>query len=232
MMVQSSLVSPRILIEWTNIQKLLEDLMLKRSLITPPLLALLLSVSWGTATAADAKAGEELAGQVCVACHGPNGNSMVPTFPNLAGQAGGYIADQLAMMKAGDRTVPEMVGFVASLSPEDMANLGAYYASQPAKPTAIPESDVESAARGERLYRGGDQGMGIAACISCHLPDGKGIPEAYPRVANQHLDYLKKQLLAYKSGDRESRGRIMNDIAFLLSLQQIDDVATYMHALK
>jgi len=206
--------------------------MLKRSLITAPLLTLLFFAPWGAATAADAAAGEQLAGQVCVACHGPGGNSMVPTFPNLAGQAGGYIADQLAMMKAGERNVPEMVGFVANLSPDDMANLGAYYASQSANPAAIPESDVESAERGERLYRGGDQAMGIAACVSCHLPDGKGIPEAYPRVANQHLDYLKKQLLAYKSGERVSRGRIMNDVAFLLSLQQIDDVATYMHALK
>lgn len=206
--------------------------MLKQSLITTPLLALLSIIPWGEVNAADAKAGEALAGQVCVACHGPDGNSMVPTFPNLAGQAAGYIADQLAMMKAGDRNVPEMVGFVANLSPEDMANLGAFYASQAAKPAAIPESDVESAARGERLYRGGDGKMGIAACISCHLPDGKGIPEAYPRVANQHLDYLKKQLLAYKSGERQSRGRIMNDVAFLLSPQQIDDVATYMHALK
>ena len=206
--------------------------MLKQSLISTPLLALLSLAPWGVSNAADAKAGEALAGQVCVACHGADGNSPAPTFPNLAGQAAGYIADQLAMMKSGERTVPEMVAFVANLSPEDMANLGAFYAAQTAKPTAIPESDVEAAGRGERLYRGGDQAMGIAACVSCHLPDGKGIPEAYPRVANQHLDYLKKQLLAYKSGERLSRGRIMNDIAFLLSRQQIDDVATYMHALK
>lgn len=204
----------------------------KQSLITTPLLALLCLLPWGAASAADAEAGAALAGQVCAACHGPDGNSLAPTFPNLAGQAAGYVADQLAMMKSGDRSVPEMVAFVANLTPEDMANLGAFYAAQTAKPTAIPESEVESAARGERLYRGGDQAMGIAACVSCHLPDGKGIPEAYPRVANQHLDYLKKQLLAYKSGERQSRGRIMNDVAFMLSLQQIDDVATYMHALR
>lgn len=206
--------------------------MLKQSLITTPLLAMLIVAPWGTCSAADAKAGEEIATQVCAACHGADGNSVAPTFPNLAGQAGGYVADQLAMMKSGERNVPEMVAFVANLSAEDMANLGAYYAGQSAKSASIPESGVESAERGERLYRGGDQAMGIAACISCHLPDGKGIPEAYPQVANQHLDYLKKQLLAYKSGERQSRGRIMNDIAFLLSLQQIDDVATYMHALK
>ncbi len=206
--------------------------MLKRSLITTQMFALLISFPWGVSSAADAKAGEERATQVCAACHGPDGNSMAPNFPHLAGQAAGYIADQLAMMKSGERMVPEMVAFVADLSPEDMANLGAYYAAQSPKPTAIPERDIEAAKRGERLYRGGERTMGIAACTSCHLPDGKGIPEAYPRVANQHLDYLKKQLLAYKSGERQSRGGIMNNIAFMLSRQQIDDVSTYMHALK
>lgn len=204
----------------------------KRSLFTAQILALLISMPWGVGNAADAKAGEALAAQVCAACHGPDGNSVAPNFPNLAGQAAGYIADQLAMMKSGERTVAEMVAFVANLSPEDMANLGAYYAAQSARQASIPESKLESAERGERLYRGGDQAMGIAACVSCHLPDGKGIPEAYPRVANQHIAYLKKQLLAYKSGERQSRGRIMNDIAFLLSLQQIDDVSNYMHALR
>ena len=54
----------------------------------------------------------------------------------------------------------------------------------------------------------------------------------YPSVANQHRDYLKEQLLAYKSGERKSEGNIMNDIAFKLSLEQIEDVSAYMHALK
>ena len=115
----------------------------KQSLITMPLLALLSIIPWGAADAADAAAGETLAGQVCAACHGPDGNSVAPTFPNLAGQAAGYIADQLAMMKSGERNVPEMVAFVANLSPEDMANLGAFYASQTAVPTAIPEAGLD-----------------------------------------------------------------------------------------
>jgi cytochrome c553 len=206
--------------------------MFKRSLVTAPVLALSAWLPWGTAAAADVQAGEQIATQVCAACHGADGNSVVPTFPNLAGQVGGYVADQLALMKSGERMVPEMVAFVANLSPEDMANLGAFYAEQSVKPTSISESEVESAERGERLYRGGDQSRQIPACVSCHLPDGRGIPEAYPRVANQHLDYLKKQLYAYKDGERVSRGRIMNDIAFMMSRQQIEDVATYMYALK
>ena len=205
--------------------------MLNRFLITAPFFVLLISPQ-GASFAADAKAGEALASQVCAACHGPDGNSVVPTFPNLAGQAAGYTVDQLTSIKSGQRAVPEMAAFVADLSSDDMQNLGVYYAAQTARQGSIPESDVESAERGERLYRGGDGSMGIAACTSCHAPNGYGVPQIYPRVAGQYRDYLKKQLLAYKSGHRQSRGEIMNNIAFLLSEQQIEDVSTYMHALK
>ena len=125
-----------------------------------------------------------------------------------------------------------MTAFVADLTPEDMKNLGAYYAQQTAKQTSIPETDREAAERGERLFRGGLKGRQVAACMGCHAPNGHGVPQMFPRVANQHRDYLKQQLLAYKSGQRKSEGDIMNDIAFKLSEQQIDDVSAYMHALQ
>lgn len=206
-----------------------------RSITSPIRLLTLISICmcpWGLAHAGDAKAGEAIATQQCAACHGADGNSMAPTFPNLAGQVEGYVIDQLKKMQAGVRTVPEMTAFVAELSPEDMQNLGAFYAQQHAKQTSIPESDMEAAQRGERLFRGGQRTLQIAPCMSCHAPDGRGVPQMYPRVANQHRDYLKKQLLAYKTGERTSEGDIMNDIAFKLSEQQIEDLAAYMHALK
>lgn len=207
----------------------------RHSISSPVYLLALISVMispWGAAHAGDAKAAEAIATQQCAACHGADGNSIAPTFPNLAGQVEGYIATQLARMKSGERAVPEMTAFVADLSPQDMSNLGAYYAQQQPTPAAIPEGDVEAAQRGERLFRGGVRTMQVAACMSCHAPDGRGIPQRYPRVANQHQDYLKQQLLAYKSGERESEGKIMNDIAFRLSAQQIEDLSAYMHALK
>ena len=207
----------------------------RHSITSPFRLLMLVSVSispWGSAHAGDAKAGEAIATQQCAACHGADGNSIAPNFPNLAGQVEGYIVDQLKRMKSGERPVAEMTAFVADLTPEDMSNLGAYYAEQQAQKAAIPESDVESAERGEHLFRGGLREMQVAACMSCHAPDGRGIPQRYPRVANQHRDYLTKQLLAYKSGERKSEGNIMNDIAFKLSVQQIEDVSAYMHALK
>ena len=103
--------------------------MLKRFLITAPFLVLLVASPQGASFAADAKAGEELASRVCAACHGPDGNSVAPTFPNLAGQAAGYTVDQLTRIKSGERAIPEMAAFVTDLSADDMRNLGEFYAS-------------------------------------------------------------------------------------------------------
>lgn len=211
--------------------------MFERFFVSVPLIAMgFLSpvsiLSWSDSFAADAAAGEALSKQVCAACHGADGNSVAPNFPNLAGQVEGYVVDQLKQMKSGEKQVPEMMAFVADLSDEDMQNLAAYYSAQKAKPAAIPENDLEAAERGERLYRGGERSMRVAACMSCHGPNGHGIPKRYPRVANQHRDYLKKQLWAFKTGERKSRNATMNDIAFRLSEQQIEDVSAYMHALQ
>jgi len=177
----------------------------------------------------DAKAGEQKS-QTCVACHGSDGIGTTPENPNLAGQVPGYIADQLARFKSGARQNAIMSGMVAGLSEQDMADLDAYYSSKEAPVGAVPEEQAESARRGGELYRGGDKEMEIPACMACHGPSGHGIPTQYPRVAGQKQQYLLTSLQAYKSGERQSDGDIMNDIAFLLSQQQMEDLAAFMHA--
>ncbi len=179
----------------------------------------------------DAKAGEEKAKSACAACHGPDGNSTVAAYPSLAGQVPGYIADQLARFKSGERANPVMAGMAAPLSEEDMANLDAYFSIQAITPGVIAEEDKQAAERGGRIYRGGYAKMDVSACMSCHGPSGHGVPRRYPRLAGQKREYLEAQLLAFKSGARQSYGDIMTNIAFRLSEQQIKDLAAYMHAL-
>lgn len=182
--------------------------------------------------AGDAAAGAEMAKQLCAACHGADGNSAAPNFPSLASQVPGYVADQLARFKSGERANDMMAGIAQPLTPEQMSDLDAYFAAQEAKPGAVSEEELESAQRGERLYRGGYAPMEVAACISCHGPSGHGVPRRFPRVAGQKREYLEQQLLAFKSGKRSSYGGIMTSIAFRMSEQQIKDVSTYMHALQ
>lgn len=84
--------------------------------------------------AADVEAGKAKAG-VCAACHGQNGISQVPVYPNLAGQKEQYLVASLKAYKAGQRKggqAPVMQGQATGLSDDDIANLAAYYASLPA----------------------------------------------------------------------------------------------------
>ncbi len=188
--------------------------------------------------AADAAAGQDKA-KVCASCHGADGNSTNPAYPSLAGQVYGYIAAQLSLFKSGQRKNDIMMGMAAGLSEQDLADLDAYYSSQKTKPGVVSEKEREAVLRGERLYRGGYAPLQVAACISCHGPQGHGIPLRYPRVAGQHRKYLEDQLLAFKgsyetpeTAVRFSYGDIMTRIAFLLSDQQIKDLSAYMHAMN
>ena len=166
----------------------------------------------------------------CAACHGADGNSAIPQNPKLAGQVPGYIADQLSKFKSGERENAIMAAQVANLTEQDMVEIDAHYAAQQPQLGAISEEMKEQALIGEKIYRGGEPSMSISACMSCHGPSGKGIPVRFPRVSGQHIEYLQKSLLDYKSGSRQSD--IMNSIAFRLSEQQIEALAIYMHGLK
>ena len=82
--------------------------------------------------AADLNAGAAKAKEVCAACHGMDGNSPQPDYPKLAGQYSDFLAKALRDYKSGARKNPVMQGFAAALSRQDIDNLSAYYASQPA----------------------------------------------------------------------------------------------------
>jgi cytochrome c553 len=169
----------------------------------------------------------------CAACHGPTGNSPNSIWPNLAGQHPLYVLRQLQAFKNGARTDPSMVAMVAPLSDEDMQDLAAYFASQ--KPTGL-EADPAKVNEGERLYRGGHQATGIAACAACHGPSGRGNPSAgFPMISGQHAAYLVTQLKAYRSGERKTdlqQNQMMRDVAHLLTDGQIDALASYVQGLR
>ena len=82
----------------------------------------------GAAQAADIEAGKAKSA-VCVACHGPEGISTNPLWPNLAGQQDQYMIKQMKAFRDGERKDPVMAPMAAGLSDEDIANLAAYYAS-------------------------------------------------------------------------------------------------------
>ena len=180
-------------------------------------------------SAGDPVAGQAKAG-LCVACHGPDGNSLSPEFPKLAGQIPGYIASQLAAYKSGARPNAIMKGLVLTLTEQDMLDIDAFYAQNKTSRASISESEVAAANRGRALYRRGSTQYSVPACMACHGPAGRGIPKRYPKVSGQFKGYLITTLMEFKNGTRTNEE--MNTIAFRLSAQQIEDLAIYMQGLE
>lgn len=185
----------------------------------------------GPAAKPDAGKAAPIAQQVCVACHGSDGNSALPVNPNLAGQHAQYTTKQLANFKSGDRKNPIMSAMAANLSPADMANLGAYFATQKPKPSAA--RDRELAEAGQKLYRAGNRATGLPACAGCHGPAGSGIPAEFPRLAGQHADYVLAQLKSFRAWERSNdSAKMMRMVAGKLSDADMQALAEYLSGLR
>ena len=184
----------------------------------------------GSGSIGDATKGQQIADQVCAACHGTDGNSPLSVNPNLAGQHADYLYKQLKEYKSGARANAIMAGMVANLSDEDMRNLAAFYASKPTKQGAA--RDLELVTTGQQLYRAGIPAKGVAACSACHSPDGAGIPSQYPRVSGQHAEYTATQLRAFRAGARNNDvNAMMRMVAARLSEAEIEALAEYISGL-
>lgn len=187
--------------------------------------------SAATAPLGDAKAGETKAA-ACGACHGVDGNPADPQYPRLAGQNEAYIARQLASFKAGTRANPIMLGFASPLSAQDMADLGAFFATKQALPG---QADEPLVARAQALYRGGDTALGVPACMACHGPDGRGMAgSGYPQLAGQNVDYVAAKFKEWREGTswgEDETAKIMPEIAKRLSDADIAALSSYVQGL-
>lgn len=192
-------------------------------------------------------AGNPEAGQkkaaVCMGCHGPDGNSMVDTWPKLADQLPEYIAAQLQAFKAGRRDNEQMSPQARLVADADIPDLAAYFSGQRVKPTQAAKPEL--LAQGERIFTlGKGRPNVIAACMGCHGPNGAGNrtwsdtmvrpPVALaPAIGGQHAAYLVAQLKAYKDGKRTTdAARVMRDVAARLDENEMLAVAEYVATLK
>jgi cytochrome c553 len=182
----------------------------------------------------DAEAGKSKS-TACGACHGANGNSQNPEWPNLAAQHAKYVYQQLQYFKDGDRNNVLMNGQAMALSDQDMQDLAVYFESLQAQPLAVANADTVATA--EALYRGGDKERGIPACLACHGPDGAGNPGVpYPKINGQHAVYTATSLKNYAADDttrsNTATQQMMTTIAQKLTPQEIEALASYLQGLK
>jgi len=190
----------------------------------------------GSADAGASKAG------VCTACHGVNGNSVNPEWPNLAGQNAAYVREQLVMIRDRKRVNELMYPIVKDMTDQDFADVAVYFAAQ--TPAGL-ESDPSYWKAGEALYKSGDASRNIPACTACHGPSGQGNAGAgYPALRAQHSVYTVKQLQDYltKNRYRDSadasvvnatrNSAMMTTIAARLSPEDIRNLASYLQGLR
>jgi cytochrome c553 len=154
---------------------------------------------------------------VCAGCHGLDGHSVVPDNPILAAQHADYLSGALQAYISGERDNGIMKTMAGRLSARDMADLSAYYASQP--PHQSQARAAGDAVRGEGK---------IAACAACHGPAGRSVNPMFPNLAGQHAVYLSRALTDYRSGARRSNP--MSRITETLSDEDIEDIAAYYAA--
>ena len=176
----------------------------------------------GPVTAQNVEAGAKK-GEVCFACHGPNGNSADAKFPILAGQTARYLYLQIRDFKEGRRSEPTMEPFVKDLSRDDMFDLAAFFAAQ--RPRNLDfKVDEARAARGKRKA---DETL----CTMCHLGAYQGQNEI-PRLAFQHYDYTVKQLQDFKARRRTNDAGNMTAVARTLSDSDIEDLGHFLASLR
>jgi len=184
----------------------------------------------------NAARGQRIAGQVCAACHGADGNSVAATNPKIAGQFAEYLHKQLADYKpqAGKKPArdnPIMTPMVANLSEDDIKSLAAYYAGQKLTPAAASDKDL--VALGQKIWRGGIPSSNVPACAGCHGPAGAGIPAQYPRLSGQFAEYTAAQLKAFKEGGRANDpNAMMRGVAARLTEREIQAVSQYAAGLR
>lgn len=174
------------------------------------------------------------AAQLCVSCHGVEGQGIEPLGPRLAGLSKDYITTQLQHFQAGVRQNATMMPMAMTLQGDGIEQVSSYFSAKPA-------NEVKPVIRGEqvvfnddtaRLAYQGDWSRGLPACVTCHGPSGLG-GGLFPRLAGQQASYIKTQLLAWQSGTRKGDvDGMMANVANKLTAAEVDALANYFANLK
>jgi len=171
-----------------------------------------------------------------------HGNSVSPTFPNLAGQNYNYLLKQMEAFRSGARKASPMNAMIGTVpqqkGDQNLKNIAAYYAQQKLNRQANanahdPKLTKAEAKEGYDVYMRGLPSTHVPSCDACHGSDGTGMaPMAIPSLAGQHAAYIEKALKLFASGKRtNSPGHVMAMIAKRLTPEQIKDVSLYAQAL-
>jgi cytochrome c553 len=149
----------------------------------------------------DRARGAQVAEQLCVACHAPDGSSAAPNIPRMAGQSIFAIYKELYDFQSGARANEIMSPLAQGLDDQAIADLATYFghlrrgAADLQNPFVAP--DIVN------LIVNGDVARGLPPCVACHGTRAAG-PVEVPTLSGQHPDYLEAQLQAFAKGARHN----------------------------
>lgn len=157
---------------------------------------------------------------LCIACHGPDGNSATPAIPSIAGQPRTFLENQLVLIREGLRDVPPMAPVMKGLTDEQIIALAKHYSAVPARP-------VTTGAAKPDLQRRGAEVSQRALCGTCHLPDYRGQSQV-PRLAGQQESYLLATLKMYRDAPAPGRDTAMSAVLYGLKDADLEALAHYL----
>ncbi len=162
----------------------------------------------------------------CAQCHAFNGVSDASgAFPRLAGQSAYYLAAQLHDFASGVRASAIMTPIAKALSPDDIADVTAYFAGVSAPLLPLKAPDPALVKRGQELAKAG--GPERLHCDNCYGPGGSGEPPVIPYLAGQYAHYIAFTLQMWQEGFRKNSPDAMGAIAKKLDDRDILAVAAY-----
>ena len=154
----------------------------------------------------DLAAGEAIAVADCSACHGMDGRGTTSEIPNLTAQPVQYLIEAMHAYRDGGRLHAALQDMTTGMSEADIANIAAYYASQPPLEHDGNQGTIEAS---------NSESTAVAVlCEECHGEKGISTMQGVPNLAGQQPAYLIASTLEYKSGARghEDMGEMLNEL--------------------
>lgn len=173
------------------------------------LTALFISSAWGQERV-----------QLCAACHGPDGNSVDPKVPSIAGQPKLFLETQLVLFREELRKSDLMLPVVKGLKDPELIKLAEHFSKLPAK-------GMETGPADKALTQRGSQRAKELRCGICHLSDFRG-QNQIPRLAGQREAYLEAEMRAYRDNKRTGGDTIMAAALYGVSDADIKALAHYL----
>jgi cytochrome c553 len=170
--------------------------------------------------------------QGCVTCHGQDGQGTNNGYyPRIAGKPAGYLYNQLAAFRDGERTYPPMNYLVAYLPDSYLHEIADYFSGQkpPFAPHEVGNASPQSLDRGRQLAATGDPALGVPACVACHGKGLTGMQPGIPGLVGLRSNYIAGQLTRWRVGERRAaEPDCMRRIAVRLKDSDIADLAAWL----